>query len=256
MIHEMTQAKNAAGLFAGWQETMVWSCLQGVMGRVYGDDGEEPVSAMALLGDFCFFAGKPHRELVLEAPGLEGRDFLIMTPRDQGWAKLIEDCHGTGVKRSVRYAIKKEPDVFDRDRLRAAVDSLPEGYELRAMDQGLFLRCLEIPWCRDWVALYGDYAQYRERGLGAVILKDGEPVSGASSYSGYLGGIEIEIDTRTDYRRRGLAYICGAKLILDCLERGWYPSWDAQNLWSVALAEKLGYHFDHEYVVYEWNGQS
>ena len=106
------------------------------------------------------------------------------------------------------------------------------------------------------VALYGDYAQYRERGLGAVILKDGEPVSGASSYSGYLGGIEIEIDTRTDYRRRGLAYICGAKLILDCLERGWYPSWDAQNLWSVALAEKLGYHFDHEYVVYEWNGQS
>nr|WP_304431167.1 GNAT family N-acetyltransferase [uncultured Acetatifactor sp.] len=27
-------------------------------------------------------------------------------------------------------------------------------------------------------------------------------------------------------------------------------------MWSVALAEKLGYHFDHEYVVYEWNGQS
>ena len=52
MIHEMKQAKNAAGLFAGWQETMVWSCLQGVMGRVYGDDGENPVSAMALLGDF------------------------------------------------------------------------------------------------------------------------------------------------------------------------------------------------------------
>ena len=99
MIHEMTRAKNAAGLFAGWQETMVWSCLQGVMGRVYGDDGEEPVSAMALLGDFCFFAGKPHRELVLEAPGLAGRDFLIMTPRDEGWAELIEDCHGTGVKK-------------------------------------------------------------------------------------------------------------------------------------------------------------
>lgn len=24
-----------------------------------------------------------------------------------------------------------------------------------------------------------------------------------------------------------------------------------QNKWSVALAEKLGYHFDHEYVAYE-----
>ena len=25
----------------------------------------------------------------------------------------------------------------------------------------------------------------------------------------------------------------------------------AQNLWSVALAEKLGYHFDHAYTAYE-----
>ena len=80
--------------------------------------------------------------------------------------------------------------------------------------------------------------------------KDGEIVSGASSYSSYVRGIEIEIDTREDYRRRGLAYICGAKLVLECLGRGWYPSWDAQNQWSVALAEKLGYHFDHEYVTY------
>lgn len=256
MIHEMISAKNAAGLFAGWQETMVWSCLQGVMGKVYGDAVEDPVSAVAFLGDFCFFAGRPDRELILEAPGLEARDFLIMTPRDEGWAELIEDCHGTDVRKRLRYAIKKEPEVFDRDKLRAAVENLPEGYELQEMDEGLFLRCREIPWCRDWVALYRDYAHYREHGLGAVILRDGQPVSGASSYSGYLGGIEIEIDTRADYRRRGLAYVCGAKLILDCLERGWYPSWDAQNLWSVALAEKLGYHFDCEYVVYEWNGQS
>ena len=76
-------------------------------------------------------------------------------------------------------------------------------------------------------------------------------MSGASSYSGYQSGIEIQIDTKESYRRKGLAYICGAKLILECLERGWYPSWDAQNLCSVALAEKLGYHFDHAYPAYE-----
>lgn len=92
---------------------------------------------------------------------------------------------------------------------------------------------------------------YQKYGLGAVILKDGETVSGASSYSGYRDGIEIEIDTKEAYRRKGLAYICGAKLILECLERGLYPSWDAQNKWSVALAEKLGYHFDYEYPAYE-----
>ena len=56
---------------------------------------------------------------------------------------------------------------------------------------------------------------------------------------------------REDCRRRGFAYICGAKLILECLKRGLYPSWDAQNKWSVALAEKLGYHFDHAYQAFE-----
>lgn len=56
---------------------------------------------------------------------------------------------------------------------------------------------------------------------------------------------------RIDQRRKGLASVCGAKLILECMKRGLYPSWDAQNKGSVALAEKLGYHFSHEYVAYE-----
>ena len=99
-----------------------------------------------------------------------------------------------------------------------------------------------------------DYKAYKNFGLGIVVLKDGEVVAGASSYSRYDKGIEIEIDTREDHRRKGLAYACGAKLILECLEEGLYPSWDAQNKWSVALAEKLGYHFSHEYVAYEIMG--
>ena len=253
MICEISQTGEAAPLFAGWEETMIASCLQGVMGKIYGDCGKSPVSAMALLGDFCFFAGRPDRELAAKATRRSGRNFLIMVPRSDPWAETIESCYGQSVRKTVRYAIRKEPEVFDREKLQAAVEGLPEGYVLREMDETLFRRCGEIPWCRDFVSQYGDYVRYRAHGLGAVILRDGEPVSGASSYSGYLGGIEVEIDTREDYRRRGLAYICGAKLILDCLDRGWYPSWDAQNLWSVALAEKLGYHFSHAYDVYEWS---
>ena len=61
----------------------------------------------------------------------------------------------------------------------------------------------------------------------------------------------MEIDTRQDYRRRGLATICGAALILECLARGLYPNWDAHNRESIALAQKLGYVFDREYTCYE-----
>lgn len=77
-------------------------------------------------------------------------------------------------------------------------------------------------------------------------------MSGASSYTFYRDGIEVEIDTREDERRKGLALACGAKLILECLARKLYPSWDAHNSGSLALAEKLGYRFDKEYPTYEF----
>ena len=59
MIFEINESGKIKELFAGCQETMVWSCLQGVMGHLYTDDLKDPQSVMAILGDFCFFAGKP-----------------------------------------------------------------------------------------------------------------------------------------------------------------------------------------------------
>ena len=174
-----------------------------------------------------------------------------MIPQTKAWEPMIESCYKEKAKKTVRYAIKKEPFVFDTERLQETVDALSTEYTLKMMDEECFFKCREISWCRDFVSQYRDYEQYQNCGLGAVILKDGEVVAGASSYISYKGGIEIEIDTREDFRRRGLAYVCASKLILECLARGWYPSWDAQNLWSIALAEKLGYHFDHTYTVYE-----
>lgn len=62
--------------------------------------------------------------------------------------------------------------------------------------------------------------------------------------------IEITIGTKNEYRRKGLALAVASRLILDCAERNIYPRWDASNIESVELAEKLGYHFDKEYEVY------
>ena len=74
-----------------------------------------------------------------------------------------------------------------------------------------------------------------------AALSGGELVGGASSYTCYSGGYELQVETREDMRRRGVALACCARLILTCLDRGLYPSWDAANLESVALARRLGY---------------
>lgn len=240
-----------APLYEDWQETLIWSCLQDCMGYAYADNLEHPRSANIVIGDFCFFAGEPSREAVRYRPKEFKSNFIIMIPQNEAWAELIELEYGAAANRRNRYAIKKEPEVFNIEALQQIVAQLPEPYSLRMIDRELYHQTQSLDWARDLCSQFEQYEDYERHGLGAAVLKDGEIVSGASSYTWYQGGIEIEIDTREDERRRGLALVCGAKLILECLERNLYPSWDAHNMGSVALAEKLGYHFDKEYPVYE-----
>lgn len=251
MIKKITDGNLVKHIFGQWEETIIWSCLQGIMGEIYAESGVKPLSAMAILGDFAFFGGKPNKELLLYKPQSCKQDFLIMVPQNEEWGKLIEECYGMKAKKVSRYAIKKEPYIFDREKLQQALLTLPEDLEIKMMDEESFNQCRENKWSRDLISQFPDYAAYQKLGLGAVIMKEGKVVCGASSYSRYKDGIEIEIDTKEEYRKRGLAYICAAKLILACLERNWYPSWDAQNKISVALAEKLGYHYSHTYTAYE-----
>lgn len=244
-----------APLFEGWEESLIWSCLQGCMGEAWADNLAHPASARILLADFCYFAGEVNRELVEEDIKNQARDFVIMVPpldaSGEAWAKAIAQAYGGNCKRVERYAIKKEPGIFNKAHLEGIVRGLEEGYEVKLIGQEIFAQTREQKWSMDFTSQFADYEDYRRRGLGAAVLVNGELVSGASSYTVYQEGIEVEIGTRQDYRRKGLASVCGARLILECMERGLYPSWDAQNLWSVGLAKKLGYHFDRAYPAYE-----
>jgi len=222
------------------------------MGEIHTNAAED--AAMAILGDFAFYAGKPDEELIRFKPESCEQDFIIMVPQNDEWACLIEKCYGKKAKKVTRYAIKKENNIFDERKLEQAISELPEGYELKLIEEPEYDLCQNNSWANDLVSQFKDYATYKKLGFGVVILKDNELIAGASSYSRYNEGIEIQIDTRQDFRRKGFAYASGAKLILECLKRGLYPSWDAQNKWSVALAEKLGYHFSHEYIAYEIMG--
>lgn len=243
MVVRPTDTNDVRDLFEGWKESCIWSCLEGMMGDIYMT--EDKTCAKAIMGDFTYFAGTPCREIIEHKT-----HYCILVPQNEAWCEMIESVLGDKVYRDVRYAIKKEHGIFDREHLEKAAASLPSGYEFKMIDKEYYHKCLENDWCADFVKQYKSSEFYEKSGLGVLAIKDGEIAAGASSYSSYSGGIEIEIVTHKEHRRRGLAYACGAKLILCCLDRGLYPCWDARTMISVSLAKKLGYHFDHEYPVY------
>ena len=68
MVYELADTAKVTALFEGWPETMIWSCLQKVMGKIYVTDLEKPQSAFAFVGCFAFYAGEADKELVRHKP--------------------------------------------------------------------------------------------------------------------------------------------------------------------------------------------
>lgn len=246
--------RKIAPLFSEWEETMIWSCLEGCMGIAFADVGRHPSSAQIMVADFCFYAGKPAMELVLNLPKHRRGLPFLMVPENEAWAEMIEQVYAERVRRVTRYATRKEHNLFDRDRLEAYAHKLPGGYSLCPIDEALYETLKSQAWSASLCEQFATAQEYVNHGIGVVALCDGVPVSGASSYTYYRGGIEVEVDTQEFHRRMGLARACAAKLILTCMDRGLYPSWDAQNPGSLQLALQLGYHEKGPYTAFEFLG--
>ena len=120
MIYELSNTSKAEHLFSGNDDSMVRSCLQGMMGgKIYVTDPAAPNAAMAFLAEFAVFAGEPDRELASFKP----KGVVGLVPPDERWSALIEECW-PDVTPVTRYAIKKGTK-FDRNKLENIVSSLP-----------------------------------------------------------------------------------------------------------------------------------
>lgn len=74
MIIKPDDIKAVSALFDGWEETLVYSCLEGTMGEIYST--HDGLSAMAMINDFCFLSGAPSGELAAFRPENRG-GFII-----------------------------------------------------------------------------------------------------------------------------------------------------------------------------------
>lgn len=235
-------------------DTVILSCIQGHMGRAWVDNLANPKLGLVQGGDFLFLAGDENSENVSEiieqALEVSELNLAFLIPEKKELGDLVYKQYGEDCKIINRYGIKKKKDEFDLIKLHEIIKKLPKEYELCEINEQWYDDVLKESWSESFVGNFFSKEDYIKRGLGRIIIHNGNIVSGASSYTRYNEGIEIEIATREDYRNKGLAQAVGAALILACRERGLYPSWDAANMTSVHLAEKLGYEYDKPYDTY------
>lgn len=241
-------------IFRNMHDTVILSCLQGYMGKAWTDDLKNPSSAVIHVGSFCFIAGEGNNEtisgLLTKVIEFSKETIILIIPENKSLGDLIEQIFPDNCKKIQRYGIKKKQEEFDLEYLKSIVDTLSDDYILSSINSEWYDKALAEKWSEDFVSNFSTKEEYLSKGMGQVIIHNGKIVSGASSYTVYDSGIEIEIGTREEYRNQGLALVVGAALILSCREKGLYPSWDAANLISVRLATKLGYEYDEPYTAY------
>jgi len=216
---------------------------------------DTPQAALCESADFLFLAGEAQEketERILRSwRGERAGQFVILVPRDPACGSLIEEIFGPAAKAEKRFAFQKGGENFDRAHLKRLAENHPANVQLRPFDRELYRMAQQADWSRDFVSQFRGEDDYLKRGIGVAALRGGELVGGASSYTVYRGGIEVQIETRSDLRRQGIAGACGAQLILNCMERGLYPSWDAANEESARLARRLGYRDAGPYACWE-----
>ena len=228
------------------------SCIEGKMGRAWVDKNENPTIAIVVVADFCYLLGciTNNNIEVTKDELLEKCDGKIIVAYDNSWVSILESFFPNYLNRFIRYSIKKELDIFQKNILTSYIDQIDSEFNISKIDESIYFEVLKDGFMADCCSNYSSLEEFSKHGIGYAIVRNGEIISAASSYSYCEGSIEITIGTKDEYRRKGLALAVASKLILDCIEKNIYPRWDAANLESVELATKLGYHFDKEYEVY------
>ncbi|WP_439022429.1 GNAT family N-acetyltransferase [Bacillus thuringiensis] len=251
MIYEANihTRRKLVSMFEDFNNVILLSYLQGHMGRAWVNDLENPTVAQVTVGIFTFYTGDPNvketEELLRNIP-----EKMLVIVNSEEWKKCLETFYERKIDKFLRYKFKRNSEVFDRSKLQSFISTLPKGYELRRIDEHIANNSTLHKLSEDFTSQFQSVEDYLNRGIGYSILYNEEVICGASSYSIYDKGIEIEVATDHNHRKKGLATIVSAALILGCLEKEIYPNWDAANTTSAKLAEKLGYVFDKAYNTY------
>lgn len=246
MLQKVTENKDLeklTNLFKDIRFYMGHSVTDGLMGDAYTDNIDTPNFAILIVRSYCFMSGNIEKENLQKLIDGSLKQYIII-PSDN-LKILIEEIFKDNVNKLERYSIKKDT-VFDKEKLQGFIAKIPENYKLHKIDKKIAERIKE----EQFINITDNYEKY---GVGYCCIYNDEIIGVASSNIFYKDGIEVNIKVKETHRRKGLATALASKLILECLKQNKMISWDAANLNSVGLAEKLGFEYDSTYDIYKFS---
>lgn len=253
MIEIKGNRKGFAPLFEGYQWNYLVDAIleDSVVSRVLADDESNPrVSALELSYIKLHITGGDASHPAARDFLLGLRGFSALIPASEPWEALIQKKFPGRCVTLPRYAFTSTE--LDPALLKTLCSKLPEGFQIAPMDIHLTRRLVgeKSEFTSDHLVNYESPEDFMARGFGFCILDGDEIASVATTFASCEAGIEIQINTREAYKRKGLATAVAARLILHSLEVGLDPNWDAANGTSVGLAKKLGYTPQGTYNMY------
>lgn len=220
-----------------YDRVLIDSVLEGLFGSAFADSDVRPTVARLDSGAFTLLGGNSRAAATKALLRLAPIDYV--TPQNEAWRRLLREEFGDRI--SALPFTDFSAAALDPAHLAKLVAALPPAFALAPIDKSLAERLPSDTGNAYFFENYASVDDFLERGVGYVILYRGRIVSAATAMAQSSRAIDIEIETVTDFRRRGLGTVVGARLVATWLARGIEPRWLAANAASEKLALKLGY---------------
>jgi GNAT superfamily N-acetyltransferase len=220
--------------------------IEGQMGKAYVDDLDAPTAFQIKTGPFLYFAGDPSSEggqqMLKSIP-----PWTFFMPSADGWLEAGRRMYGDKLTGFDRYSFSA--NCLSPAYLQTLLLASKYSTALKQMDLALASRV----WAQDHFVDLSEFespSDFIARGIGYYVERSGKILGAAYSSLVCSRAIEISLFVLEDYRRKGMATTLAAHLLHWCLENSMEPHWDAANLESCRLAEKLGYIPQGKYQAY------
>jgi RimJ/RimL family protein N-acetyltransferase len=247
---EEQQYSNIVSLFdyTGYECVFAFAVIEkNIPGRIYVDDVVEPTVALlcSACGKYLVIGDETNAEFNKAVSDFLREKsnhikFFDLYASSQEWIEVLSRALNgeAAVLRFCVYYYDNNKELLPT----TASEILAEGFEIKQVDDVLFEK-IAAEFSPSFKNHFGSTQKFCSDNFGFCITKEDEVVSVAiSTYTGN-GYAEIDIETRRDFYRNGLAFELCRYFIEYCQQNALVALWvcDAGNNASKQLANKLGF---------------